>query len=212
MLVKQSRILDWQKTAWLLRSRPGPTAHWTFSSNAKWETFAVMEQNGDCVVHIKRDGIVYKGRESNDEEAWFLRPLPLRAIFLQLQVMPFTVLLASLLVSVSSTLATSIPLLEKYGFPSNPFGATAFAFLYGEPLLYYKQEFNGSTGLSLLGTNNFFVSNNGYLANASFDEVIHPNVDTLYGVAVLDFSEQDIEIYLPVYERDRVVIVDVWDP
>ncbi|RDW72834.1 hypothetical protein BP6252_06741 [Coleophoma cylindrospora] len=115
---------------------------------------------------------------------------------------------------VSSTPAPrqELSLLTKYGLPSNPFGATAFSFLYGEPLLYYAQEFNGSTGLIKMGTNNYTVSNGGYLSNASFNQVTHPNVDTLYALAVIDLSENDVEIHFPPYQMDRVVIVDFWDP
>ena len=126
--------------------------------------------------------------------------------------MPFKIFIISLLRVALFTLAAANPLLESYGFPNDAFGATAFAFLYGEPLFYYQQEFQGSIGLSVLGTNNFFVNNNGSLSNASTLEVIHPNVDTLYGLAVLDFSEQNVEIFFPPYEESRVVVVDFWDP
>lgn len=124
----------------------------------------------------------------------------------------FTPSLSSLVWLMLFTIGGSCSLLEQYGFPDSPQGATAFAFVYGEPLLYFEQEFNGSVGLSLLGTNNYRLANHGNLANSSFDEVIHPNVDTLYSIAVLDFSENDVEVYVPPYETDRVVVVDFWDP
>lgn len=107
------------------------------------------------------------------------------------------------------TLATD--LLEKYNFPNNELGATAFSLLYGKPLLYYSQEFSGAIGLSQLGTNGYYVSNDGYLSNSSVNQVVRPNVDTLYSISILDFSESDVEVYLPPYDEDRVVMIDVWD-
>ncbi|RDW87925.1 hypothetical protein BP5796_03619 [Coleophoma crateriformis] len=116
------------------------------------------------------------------------------------------------LVSSTPVPRQELSLLTRYGLPSNAFGATAFSFLYGETLLYYAQEFGGSAGLDVLGTNKYIVSNGGYLSNASFNQVTHPNVDTLYALAVIDLSENDVEIHFPPYQMDRVVILDFWDP
>ena len=115
----------------------------------------------------------------------------------------------------SSAFCVSIPenpLLQKYGFTNDALGATAFALLYGEPLLWYEQEFIGATGLAVIGTNNLYVSNGGHLSNSSTNEVIHPNVDTLYAISVLDLSSDDVELYFPPYQQDRVVVIDIWDP
>lgn len=125
--------------------------------------------------------------------------------------MPSTNQITSLL-SLLAIGASAVDLLEKYNFPNNELGATAFALLYGKPLLYYSQEFSGAIGLSQMGTNGYYVTNDGYLSNSSVTEVVRPNVDTLYSISVLDFSESDVEVYLPPYDKDRVVMMDFWDP
>ena len=103
-------------------------------------------------------------------------------------------------------------LLDQYNYPCNAFGATAFAFLYGEPLNYFEQLFKGPIGLALLGTNKFNLVNGGRLDMPGDTQVIHPNVDTLYGIAFLDLSEADVEVAFPKYDPGRVFVVDFWDP
>ncbi|CRG87036.1 hypothetical protein PISL3812_04050 [Talaromyces islandicus] len=40
---------------------------------------------------------------------------------------------------------------------------------------------------------------------------MRPNVDTLYSISILDFSESDVEASLPLYYEDPVVMINFWD-
>ena len=97
-----------------------------------------------------------------------------------------------------------------YDLPFNELGASVFSLIYGYPLASYRSEFEGSTGLSALGTNKLFSA--GKPADASTTNVVKPNVDTEYAQAVIDLSAHDLVLTLPPMQQDRYYLFAFYDP
>ncbi|KAF2152147.1 hypothetical protein K461DRAFT_307474 [Myriangium duriaei CBS 260.36] len=100
-------------------------------------------------------------------------------------------------------------LLREYGLPLDTTGATAFALLYGIPLIYYTKEFDGAQGLSMIGVNHVFAQTTAATANTT--EIVHPNADTLYALAAIDLSRTNVVLTLPEMEADRLYLLAFWD-
>lgn len=100
---------------------------------------------------------------------------------------------------------------EELDLPYNELGATVFALLYGTPLTAYVSAFEGEAGLAALGTNKNLFSR-GTLTQAGQDSVVRPNVDTIYGISILDFTSQDIIITIPPFDQDRFYLFAFYDP
>ncbi|KAL3485513.1 hypothetical protein BJX62DRAFT_242869 [Aspergillus germanicus] len=71
--------------------------------------------------------------------------------------------------------------------------ATEFALIYGYPLLSYAKF--ALPILQSRGTNE--LSHMRQLSTADFQDVVRPNVDTLYSLAILDLSQRDLIIEVP---------------
>ncbi|GAM83845.1 hypothetical protein ANO11243_018350 [Dothideomycetidae sp. 11243] len=86
--------------------------------------------------------------------------------------------------------------------------ATAFAIIYGTPLAAYA---NATLPLLLSSqTNN--ISSAPALLDASFQSVVRPNVDTLYSLAAIDISHDDLVISIPAIDDGRYWSFAFLDP
>ena len=71
--------------------------------------------------------------------------------------------------------------------------ATAFALLYGYPLLAFEKPTH--TVLNSVPVNNFFHKRE--LATAADRSVVEPNVDTLYLTTIFELLQSDLAITIP---------------
>ncbi|KAH7064206.1 hypothetical protein BKA63DRAFT_572628 [Paraphoma chrysanthemicola] len=85
--------------------------------------------------------------------------------------------------------------------------ATAFALMYGYPLVLYVQTFEPT--LRALGAN--AIQNEEGLATEDAEVLVRPNVDTLYSKAAIDLSHADVVLSLPEIPEDRYHIVPFYD-
>ena len=102
----------------------------------------------------------------------------------------------------------SSELLSACGLTHDATGATAFALLYGSPLIQFLQLANGT--LHYGGSNILF--NHNTTATASTRNVVRPNVDTIYAEASFDLSATDLVLTLPAMEDDRFYLAAFYDP
>ena len=102
----------------------------------------------------------------------------------------------------------SSELLKSCGLSLDATGATAFALLYGSPLIQFLQLANGT--LHYGGSNILF--NHNVTATASTRNVVRPNVDTIYAEAIFDLSATDLVLTLPAMEDDRFYLAAFYDP
>ncbi|KAJ6032746.1 DUF1254-domain-containing protein [Penicillium herquei] len=102
----------------------------------------------------------------------------------------------------------------SYGAPTCKYAssiddATEFALSYGFPLYPFRNS-TIQTMIEANGANKFYHATQ--LADPSFNQVVSPNVDTLYSAAVLDLSHHDIILEIPeISDRYYVfALYDVW--
>lgn len=86
--------------------------------------------------------------------------------------------------------------------------ATEFALLYGYPLLAYQKVSVVRT--QQVGVNNVIHAR--ILANASSQQVVKPNADTLYSNVVYDLSKEDVDITVPEVPDDDFYLFSFYDP
>ncbi|KAJ5720199.1 DUF1254-domain-containing protein [Penicillium malachiteum] len=94
-------------------------------------------------------------------------------------------------------------------YANNIENATEFALSYGFPLYPFRNS-TIEIMIEANGTNKFYHATQ--LADPTFNQVVSPNVDTLYSAAVIDLSHHDIILELPeVNDRYYVfALYDVW--
>ncbi|KAG9195079.1 hypothetical protein G6011_00199 [Alternaria panax] len=85
--------------------------------------------------------------------------------------------------------------------------ATAFALMYGYPLVLYVQTFEPT--LRAVGAN--AIQHEGGLATEGLELLVHPNVDTLYSKAAIDLSHSDVVFSLLDIPTDRYHVVSFYD-
>ena len=109
-----------------------------------------------------------------------------------------------------SVVADVAEFLANYGLKQDlELAATVFSLLYGLPLHYFLESFQGPDHLAKVGVNTF--SRPSGLASPSFTAVPYPNTDTQYAFAVTDLSQSDLVINLPVMQENRLYLFDFWD-
>ncbi|KAG4436389.1 hypothetical protein IFR05_008145 [Cadophora sp. M221] len=81
--------------------------------------------------------------------------------------------------------------------------ATAFALIYGYPLVLYVQTFVPT--LQAVGAN--AILNEKTPAYANIEVLVRPNVDTLYSRAAIDLSQTDVVLSIPKVPEDRFYVV-----
>lgn len=86
--------------------------------------------------------------------------------------------------------------------------ATAFALLYGYPLLAFEKL--APSLLHSIGANQLL--HNRELQNANFRGVVSPNVDTLYSTAIFDLSHSDLVISVPEVPSSQFALFSYYDP
>lgn len=86
--------------------------------------------------------------------------------------------------------------------------ATAFALLYGYPLLAFLKL----AGLLVPGfhANTFF--HNQQLSGPGLTAVVRPNADTLYSVTIYDLSQTDVSLTIPEIPDDQFALFSFYDP
>ncbi|MCJ1432087.1 hypothetical protein MMC27_001443 [Xylographa pallens] len=125
-----------------------------------------------------------------------------------------------LLLNVGAHFANSLPLestrtscCEAQAAPGGPptyaqiLNATAFAIIYGYPILPYLQFVEPL--FSSVGTNAIY--NEPGLANLQEAAVVRPNVDTIYSRVAVDLSHTDLELTIPPVEDGRFYIFPFYD-
>ncbi|MCJ1387052.1 hypothetical protein MMC17_010181 [Xylographa soralifera] len=124
------------------------------------------------------------------------------------------------LLNVGAHFTNSLPLestctscFEAQAAPGSPptsaqiLNATAFAIIYGYPILPYLQFVEPL--FSTVGTNAIY--NEPGLANLQEAAVVRPNVDTLYSRVAVDLSHTDLELTVPSIEDGRFYIFPFYD-
>nr|POE87910.1 hypothetical protein CFP56_11139 [Quercus suber] len=86
--------------------------------------------------------------------------------------------------------------------------ATAFALVYGSPLLAFEKL--ASLLVAGVGVNTIFHLRT--LATASYRIVVKPNVDTLYSTAIFDLSHDNLEITIPDIPQSQAALFSYYDP
>lgn len=86
--------------------------------------------------------------------------------------------------------------------------ATAFALMYGYPLLAFEKL--APSLLHSIGPNQLL--HNRELQNANFRGVVSPNVDTLYSTAIFDLSHSDLVISVPEVPSSQFALFSYYDP
>ncbi|KAH8823839.1 hypothetical protein DL96DRAFT_1683033 [Flagelloscypha sp. PMI_526] len=87
--------------------------------------------------------------------------------------------------------------------------STVFAEQYGRPLIEFARL--AQILVAGLGTNS--LSRTSALADPNQQAVVLPNVDTLYGSAIIDLSEHDVVLTVPeVDDTDRFFVFAFYDP
>ena len=107
----------------------------------------------------------------------------------------------------TSSAAASIPTINLDGVPNNTLDATAFALVYGSPLIQLINQTNQVYGV-VGGANK--INHQTGLASLSSAAVVKPNVDTLYSRIVIDLSQSDLVITVPNI-TDRYWIFPFYD-
>lgn len=99
--------------------------------------------------------------------------------------------------------------LAEYDLTASVFNATWLATIYGFPLTSYANAI-ARMNLFETGYNKLFTT--GVLSAVQDTSVVRENIDTVYSTAILDFSSTDLVLYVPLYEPDRFVSFDFYDP
>jgi Protein of unknown function (DUF1254) len=86
--------------------------------------------------------------------------------------------------------------------------ATAFALLYGYPLLAFEKL--APSILDLVGVNKIVHAR--VLATAANRTVVKPNVDTLYSTMIFDLSQANVVITVPDIPADQFHLFSYYDP
>jgi hypothetical protein len=86
--------------------------------------------------------------------------------------------------------------------------ATAFALLYGYPLLAFEKL--APPLLDLVGVNKIVHAR--VLATAANRTVVKPNVDTLYSTMIFDLSQANVVITVPEIPADQFYLFSYYDP
>jgi hypothetical protein len=86
--------------------------------------------------------------------------------------------------------------------------ATRFALLYGYPLLAFQK--NSVPRIRQAGTNSLVHARG--LRTAADREVVKPNADTIYSIAVYDLSREDVAITIPEISSDQFALFSFYDP
>ncbi|KAK3081567.1 hypothetical protein LTS18_005352 [Coniosporium uncinatum] len=87
--------------------------------------------------------------------------------------------------------------------------ATAFALLYGYPLLSFQQLAPAAIAQAG-GTNHLFHSRE--LQTPEDRRVVKPNVDTLYSTMIFDLSQNDVNITIPSIPEEQYHLFSYYDP
>ncbi|KAI9721151.1 MAG: hypothetical protein M1828_005257 [Chrysothrix sp. TS-e1954] len=111
---------------------------------------------------------------------------------------------------VEQAVTTVNNIFTTYDLPLDALGATALALIYGQPLAAYNQEFGGYVGLSVLETNKLRITQKP--SDATNTTVVRPNTDTVYALAVMDLTSQDLVLTIPPMQSDRFYLFSLYDP
>ncbi|KAK6432510.1 hypothetical protein LTR95_011318 [Oleoguttula sp. CCFEE 5521] len=99
-------------------------------------------------------------------------------------------------------------LLTELGLPVVDTGATAYALLYGSPLLAFYQpakNYLEGPGTNVMGGHNSTET-------ATSHQVVRPNVDTVYASGTYNLSATDLIVTLPPMEDSRFYLFAFYDP
>ncbi|KAL8827426.1 MAG: hypothetical protein Q9191_003193 [Dirinaria sp. TL-2023a] len=123
------------------------------------------------------------------------------------RMLRFVVVLAIGVTLLPSIVAQNSTVISLDQTPNNTLEATAFALIYALPLI---QLVNQTTAVfqAVNGTNK--INNQDQLASLSSAAVVKPNVDTLYSRVIVDLSQNDLELNIPVI-NDRFWIFPFYD-
>lgn len=86
--------------------------------------------------------------------------------------------------------------------------ATAFALLYGYPLLGFQKLASPFIATNIVNK----LLNVRQLATAGLDIIVKPNVDTLYSVAIFDIGNQNINLTVPEIPANQYALFSFYDP
>lgn len=98
--------------------------------------------------------------------------------------------------------------LAQQSINSTAQNATAFALLYGYPLLAFQKL--ASPFIESDNTNKLVHARQ--LATASETAVVKPNVDTLYSVAIYDLGGHHVELTVPEIPSNQYALLSFYDP
>lgn len=101
-----------------------------------------------------------------------------------------------------------LPLLVIAQNDTSAQSATAFALVYGYPLLAWQRDASGV--IQDVGINSLQHARE--LSTPANRSVVKPNVDTLYSTLIYDLSEADLEISIPEVPADNFKLFSFYDP